>query len=104
MLFALAAMVGATAFWWFSMWLLLSGRRTWRELMPAAIATGICWFGMTFYFRLSMSSTITSDYKKYGEIGIVFALMQLLIAVGVVLIIGAVFGVVWRERHASAAK
>jgi membrane protein len=95
------ALVTATAFWWFSMWLMLGGRRTWAELLPAALATGVCWLGMTIVFRLTLSDTITSDYKKYGDIGVVFAIMSLLIAIGVVLIIGAVFGEVWRERRGS---
>ena len=100
----LAALVSATAFWWFSMWLLLAGRRTWGELLPAAVATGVCWFGMTIYFRLSLSGTVTNDYNKYGAIGVVFALMSFLIAIGVVLIIGVVFGAVWRERRTRATR
>ena len=98
-LVGISALGGATIFWWFSMWLLLAGRRGWRELLPAALATGVCWFGMTVMFRLTMSSTITSNYRTYGAIGVVFALMSFLVAVSVVLILGAIFGVVWRERH-----
>lgn len=93
----LAALVGATAFWWFSMWLLLAGRRGWRELFPSALATGICWLGMVVVFRLTMSSTITSDYRKYGPIGVVFAIMSVLIAIGVVIMLGALLGLAWRD-------
>ena len=85
-------------FWWFSMWLLLAGRVRWRVLLPAAIATGICWIGMEVAFALTFSSSVISDNKKYGPIGVVFALMSFLIAIGVVIILGAVFGVVWQER------
>lgn len=85
-------------FWWFSMWLLLAGRVRWRVLLPAAIATAICWIGMEVAFALTFSSSIISDNKKYGSIGVVFALMSYLIAIGVVIILGAVFGVVWQER------
>jgi membrane protein len=96
---AFAAMIGATAFWWFSMWLLLKGKEGWRDLFPSALATGICWVGMEIVFRLTLSTTIVSDYKKYGAIGVVFAIMSLLIAIGVVIMFGAVLGVVWRERY-----
>lgn len=96
---AVAALPAATAFWWFSMWLLLGGRVGWRELLPSALATGVCWMGMVIVFRLTLSSTITSDYQKYGPAGVVFALMPLLIAIGVVILLGAVLGAVWRERH-----
>jgi len=98
-LVGLVALIGGTAFWWFSMWLLLAGRLGWRKLFPSALATGICWLGMVIVFRLTLSSTITSDYNKYGSIGVVFAIMTLLIAIGVVIMLGALAGVLWRERH-----
>ena len=56
---------------------------------------------MEVVFSFIFSSTIISDDKKYGPIGIVFALMSWLIAIGVVIILGAVVGVVWRERGLS---
>jgi membrane protein len=53
---------------------------------------------MEVVFSIIFSSMITSDSKKYGPIGVVFAFMSWLIAIGVVIILGAVVGVVWRER------
>lgn len=94
-----ALLVGYFAlFWWFSMWLLLAGRVRWRVLLPAAIATAVCWLGMEIVFGLTFSSDVISDDRKYGPVGVVFALMSFFIAIGVVIIIGAVFGVVWQER------
>ena len=98
-LVSIAALPAATAFWWFSMWLLLAGKLGWRELFPSALATGICWLGMVIVFRLTLSSTITSNYGKYGSAGVVFAIMTLLIAIGVVIVLGALLGVAWRERQ-----
>jgi membrane protein len=103
-LVALAALIAATAFWWFSMWLLLRGKMGWRDLFPSALATGICWVGMEIVFRLTLSTTIVADYKKYGSIGVVFAIMSLLIAIGVVIMLGALLGVVWRERYKRPAQ
>ena len=103
-LVALAALIGATAFWWFSMWLLLKGKEGWRDLFPSALATGICWVGMEIVFRLTLSSTIVTNYKKYGSIGVVFAIMSLLIAIGVVIMLGALLGIVWRERYRPSAQ
>lgn len=88
-LVAVAALPAATAFWWFSMWLLLAGKLGWRKLFPSALATGICWLGMVIFFRLTLSGTIASDYRKYGSAGVLFAIMTLLIAIGVVIILGA---------------
>ena len=101
-LLALLALVAVTGFWWFTMWLLLAGRVSWRALFPSALATAICWLAMSVVFDLTMSDTITSNYKMYGDIGVVFALMSYLIAIGVVIILGAVVGVVWRLRRTIA--
>jgi membrane protein len=98
-LIAVASLLWGTAFWWFSMWLLLAGRRGWRELFPSAAATGICWLGMVISFRLTMSSTITAQYDRYGSIGVLFVIMTLLIAIGVVIMLGAVIGLAWQERR-----
>jgi membrane protein len=97
-LVAVASLIGGTAFWWASMWILLGGKLSWGVLFPSALATGVCFLGMEIVFRLTLSSAIVSDYKKYGSIGVVFAIMSLLIAIGVVITLGALLGVVWRER------
>lgn len=98
------ALVSGTVFFWFTMWLLLAGRRGWRRLLPSAVATAVCWVGLTVGFRLTLSGDVTSDYAKYGPIGVVFAVMSVLIAVGVVIILGALAGVVWEERRAARAQ
>lgn len=102
-LLAIPALVAVTGFWWFTMWLLLARRISWRELGPSAVATGIFWLAMCVVFNLTMSSTITSNYKKYGEIGVVLSFMSFLIAIGVVIILRAVLGVVWRLRGTIAS-
>jgi membrane protein len=83
------------------MWFLLAGRISWRNLLPAAVATAVCWLGMEAVFSVIFSGTVISDDKKYGPIGVVFALMSWLIAIGVVIILGAVAGIVWQERNLS---
>ena len=90
-----------TGFWWFTIWFLLAGRIAWRDLFPAAVATAVFWLGMEAVFSVIFSGMVTSDDKKYGPIGVVFALMSWLIAIGVVIILGAVAGIVWRERNLS---
>ena len=100
-LLAILGLAVLTGFWWFTVWFLLAGRMSWRELFPAALATAVCWLGMEVVFSIIFSSTVISDDDKYGPIGVVFALMSWLIAIGVVIILGAVVGVVWRERGLS---
>jgi membrane protein len=91
----------AIGFWWFTMWLLLAGRIPWRKLAPSGIATGICWIGMSLVFSITFSGMIISNNQKYGAIGVVFAFMSFFIAVGVVIILGALIGLVWQERGLS---
>jgi membrane protein len=56
---------------------------------------------MEVVFSIIFSNTVITDNNKYGPIGVVFALMSWLIAIGVAIILGAVVGVVWRERSLS---
>ena len=102
-LLALIGLVAFTGFWWLTMWWLLGGRISWGELLPGAIATGVCWLGMEVVFSVIFSGTVISDNDKYGPIGVVFALMSWLIAIGVVIILGAVAGIVWHERKLSSS-
>jgi membrane protein len=99
--YALSSVVGNSAFFWFTMWFLLSGRVRWRYLLPGAIATGLFWMGMLVVFRHVFSGEVISDYNKYGTIGAIFALMSFFIAIGVVVVLGAMTGIVWRERGLS---
>jgi len=99
--FAIVGLVAFTLFWWFTMWLLLAGRIPWRRLLPSAVATGVCWLGMEAFFAVTFSGMVTSNDRRYGPIGTVFALMSYLIAIGVVVILGAVTGLVWQERGLS---
>jgi membrane protein len=99
--FAAVALTYFTGFWWFTLWLLLAGRVSWRRLFPCACATGLFWLGMEVVFSLFMSRMVISENREYGPIGIVSALMAYLIAIGVVIILGAVVGLVWQERGLS---
>jgi membrane protein len=100
-LLAVTALVALTGFWWFTMWFLLAGRIPWRTLFPAAIATAVFWVAMEAVFSVIFSGMVISDNQTYGPIGVVFALMSWLIAIGVVIILGAVAGIVWQERNLS---
>jgi membrane protein len=99
--FDAASAVWFTGFWWFTLWWLLAGRVSWRRLFPCAVATGLFWLGMEVVFSLFISGMVISEDREYGPIGIVSALMAFLIAMGVVVILGAVVGLVWQERGLS---
>lgn len=94
-------LVAAALLWWVLMRLLLAGRVPWRDLLPSAVITAVCYLGMRVVFSFTASDTVTSNTAEYGPIGVVFFLMSWLIALGVVIILGAVTGIVWRERGLS---
>jgi membrane protein len=54
----------------------------------------VFWLGTEAFFAVTFSCMVTSDDQKRGPIGTVFALMSYLIAIGVVVILGAVTGLV----------
>ena len=99
--FAIVGLIGFILFWWFTMWFLLGGRISWRRLFPPAVATGVFWLGMEAVFSVVFSGMVISDDQKYGPVGVVFALMSFCVAIGVVIILGAVAGIVWQDRGLS---
>jgi membrane protein len=100
-LLGLAALVAAFVFWLFTMWLLLSRRVAWRACIRPAITTAAFWVGLGVFSKFYFSSTIIGDYHEYGAIGVTFALMTWLIAVGVVILLGAVVGIIWEDGGLS---
>jgi membrane protein len=103
-LLAVAALVWATGFWWLTMRILLAGRISWRALFPAACATGVLYVAMQTVFSLVFSAMVISDEHTYGPIGTIFALLSYLIAIGVVVILGAVAGRAWHERSPGTSE
>jgi membrane protein len=97
-LLAAAGLVWSIGFWWLTMRILLASRLSWRALLPAACATGVLYVAMEVVFSLFFSAMVISNDTKYGPIGIIFALLSYLIAIGVVVILGTVVGLVWQDR------
>jgi membrane protein len=97
-LLAAAGLVWSTGFWWLTMRILLARRVSWRALLPAACATGVLYVAMQAVFAVFFSVMVISNDTKYGPIGIIFALLSYLIAIGVVVILGAAVGLVWQDR------
>jgi membrane protein len=103
-LLAVAGLVWATGFWWLTMRILLADRICWRALFPAACATGVLYVAMQTVFSLFFSAIVISNEHTYGPIGTIFALLSYLIAIGVVVILGAVAGRAWHERSVPSTK
>ena len=87
------------AFFWWSLHFLLAGNVSWGRLRLPAALTATLWLALEGIAVLYFSSTITSDSKVYGTIGVVFSLLTWFIAVAAVILVGAVAGEVWHERR-----
>lgn len=94
-----------TPFFWWTMHFLLAGRVPWRKLLPSALVTGVFYGGLGIFSKFYFSETIISDSKTYGTIGAIFGIMTWFIAIGAVIILGAVAGAVagaaWEDRRSQ---
>jgi membrane protein len=97
--FGLTNLVYLTLFFWWSLHFLLAGTEPWRRVWPAALATALMWIGLAVFASFYFSSTIVTDSRTYGTIGVVFTLVSWFIAMGAVLALGAVAGSLWSDRH-----
>ncbi|HET6794574.1 MAG TPA: YhjD/YihY/BrkB family envelope integrity protein [Acidimicrobiales bacterium] len=96
---AVVAFVGITAFFWWTMHYLLHRRVGWRVLAAPAVVTALFWLGLAVFSDLYFSSTIVSDSRIYGTIGVVFSLMTWFVAIGAVIMLGALAGAVLHDRR-----
>ncbi|MDQ0847137.1 YhjD/YihY/BrkB family envelope integrity protein [Streptomyces sp. V1I6] len=99
---SLAGWVWAVAFWWGTVWVLLSGAVRWRALLPTALATGVCWSGLGLFSTLYFSASIVANEQRYGPIGVVMIIISWLVAVGVIIHLGAVVGRMITDRPGTA--
>lgn len=103
-LVAVLSLIMLAPFFWWTMHFLLAGRVPWRRLVPSAMITAGLWAALGVVSEFYFSATIITDSRTFGAIGAVFSLLTWLIAVGCVLILGALAGTVWSERRVSAQR
>jgi len=94
----LVSYAGTAAFFWWTMYFLLAGRVPWRRLIHAVILTSLLWIGLELLSSVYFSAAIVSDSRLYGTIGVVFSLLTWFIAIGAVVVLGAVGGATWNQR------
>lgn len=94
------ALVFAVAIWIVTPHTLLSRRIRWRALLPTALVTGVATTAIGEASVLYMPNAIATSAARYGEIGVTFALVSWLVAVGFALVISAAVGAVLAERMA----
>ena len=99
MILGLVDFVLLTLFFAWSIHFLLAGKESWTRVGPSAVATAIFWVGLGVFASFYLSSTLVSDSRLYGKIGVVFTLVMWFIAIGALITLGAVAGVVWQRRR-----
>jgi membrane protein len=82
----------AVVFWWGSMYVLLARAVPWRALFLPALVTSVCWTGLGVFSARYFSATVVANEHKYGPIGVVMVILSWLVAVGVVIHLGALTG------------
>ncbi|MGW5368977.1 ribonuclease BN [Streptomyces sp. NPDC004009] len=92
LLIGLTGFVWAVVFWWGSMYALLAGTVPWRALFPPALVTSVCWTGLGVFSAHYFSAAIVENEQKYRPIGVVMVILSWLVAVGVVIHLGAIVG------------
>jgi membrane protein len=98
---AVVAIAALTVFFCWTMHFLLAGRLPWPELVRPAFVTALMWIGLALFSSAYFSSAVVSDTRLYGTIGVVFSLLTWFIAIGAVIVLGAVAGALWEERRQS---
>ncbi|MFJ4617554.1 YhjD/YihY/BrkB family envelope integrity protein [Streptomyces sp. NPDC088812] len=98
---ALVGFATATCFWWGSMYVLLTGTVRPRTLLPSAVVTALCWTGLGVFSARYFSGLIVENSQRYGPIGVVMVILSWVIAVGVVIHLGAVIGCLYLEHRSG---
>jgi membrane protein len=96
---AILILLATTVFFGWSVHFLLAGKVPRPNVILAGVVTGVFWIGLEVFASLYFSSTITSDSKLYGKIGVVFSLLTWFIAFAAVVMLGALTGDVWQSRR-----
>jgi membrane protein len=99
LLAVLITFVLLTPFFWWTIHYLLGDRVSWRRTFASALITGALWAAFAVGSELYFSTTIIVDSRTFGAIGAVLALLTWLIGIGLVIILGALAGVVWIDRR-----
>jgi membrane protein len=100
----LVRFVAGLIFFWWTMHFLLAGRAPWRALIRPALVTALLWIALALFSSISLSSSIVSDSKLYGTIGVVFTLLTWFFLIAAVVVLGAALGAVWQDRSGRGSR
>lgn len=85
-------LAGSLALWWLTPFVLLCGRVRLRALTGTAVITATAVYVAGSVSAVIMPGRISSSEKRYGTIGVAFAIESWLVVMGVVVVGSAMFG------------
>jgi membrane protein len=88
---------------WWTQHFLLRGAVAWRLLVPGAVAMTVGLVGLRAFAAVWLSDAISSNFARYGPLGIVFMLLTWLIALSAIMLGGPVLGAALHERRVQEA-
>lgn len=87
-------LLALVAFWWWSLHCLLD-RIAWRRVLPGGVAIAVLYALVGIGTAVLGSSSITSAARAHGPIGTVMTMMEVLVALGLAIHLGAYIGARW---------
>jgi membrane protein len=91
---ALVSAIGAVGLWWWTPYILLMGRVRLRALVPCALVTGVVVLLLGWASAAIVPRTVRSNERRYGTIGVIFAVQSWLVVVSCTIVAAAVIGAV----------
>ncbi|NUR92349.1 MAG: ribonuclease BN [Nonomuraea sp.] len=88
----IGTLVWLALLWWWTPYLLLGGRVRWRSLVPTAVLSAVALAVLGLVSARYMPYALTTNERKYGTLGVVFALESWLAVVCGALVFSAVLG------------
>jgi membrane protein len=98
-----ASLAAAAGLWLATPYMLLGRRMRWTRLAPVALLTTIGMTGVGIWSAIWMPHAFATLCHDFGVIGVGFALLTWLVAVGVVLVIAASGGAIIADRFGEHA-
>jgi membrane protein len=86
--------VGAVALWWWTPYVLLMGRVRLRSLLPCGVLTGVAVLVMGRVAAVVVPPSVRNNERRFGTIGVFFAIQSWLVALSCTIVAAAVIGAV----------
>jgi len=86
--------VGAVGLWWWTPYVLLMGRVRLRSLLPCGVLTGVALIVLGRVAAVVVPRTIRNNERRFGTIGVVFAVQSWLVVLSCTIVAAAVIGAV----------